>query len=145
MSDYSNQAQFEFSKRLAEFIEKNGSISERDEAILFAQAVEMQLLKAPQTAVFPSLEQFNVIENNGSYKVSGFVDSQNSYGASIRTPFTINVNKNGGAWSCSDSFISTTAQVGAQMAGNTILFWILGIIGTIITYFIISSFMDFGF
>ena len=141
MNDYSNQAQYEFSKRLAEFTDRNGSISEREEAILYAQAVEMQLLKAPQTAVFPSIEQFSVVESNGSYKVSGFVDSQNSYGASIRTPFTINVNKQGGSWSCSDKFISTNASIGAQVAGNTILFWILGIIGTIITYFIISSAM----
>jgi len=141
MTDYSNQAQFEFSKRLATYIEQNGSITEREEAILYAQALEMQLLKAPQTAVFPSMEQFNVIENNGSYKVSGFVDSQNSYGATIRTPFTMNVNKNGGSWSCSDKFISSTASIGAQMAGNVILYWILGIIGTIITYYIIMNSM----
>ena len=141
MNDYSNQAQFEFSRRLAQFIEENGTISEKDEAILFAQSIEMQLLKAPQTAIFPSLEQFNVIENEGNYKVSGYVDSQNSYGASIRTPFTINVNKKGGSWSCSDTFVATSTQIGAQMFGNTILYWILGIIGTIITYFIISSSM----
>ena len=143
MNNYSNQAQFEFSKRLAQFTEQNGSISERDEAILFAQAVELQLLKAPQTAVFPPLEQFNVAENAGSYKVSGCVDSQNSYGASVRTPFTINVNKSGGSWSCSDKFVSTSTQSGTQMLGNTILYWILGIIGTMITYFIIKSSINF--
>ncbi len=141
MNDYSNQAQYEFSRKVAEFVEKNGIIGEREEAILFAQSVEMQLLKAPQTAVFPPLEQFNVIGGNGNYKISGFVDSQNSYGASIRTPFSMNVNKNTGMWACSDKFVSTSSQIGAQMVGNTILYWILGIIGTLITYAIISSAM----
>lgn len=143
MNDYSNQAQFEFSKRLAQFTEQNGSISERDEAILFAQSVELQLLKAPQTAVFPPLEQFNVVQTGGSYRVSGFVDSQNSYGASIRTPFTVNVNKTSGFWSCSDKFVSTSTQIGTQMLGNTILYWILGIIGTMITYYFIYNSMKF--
>ena len=135
MKDYSNQAQYEFSKRLAQFVEVNGSITEKDEAILYAQALELQLLKAPQTAVFPAMEQFNVQYNNGSYKVSGYVDSQNSYGASIRTPFTVNINKNSGSWSCTDKFIST----GANAFSYAIIFWILGILGSIIMYFIFMN------
>lgn len=144
MNNYSNQAQYEYSKRLAAFTEQNGSVSETAEAVLYAQSVELQMLKAPQTAVFPPLEQFNVVKKSeGSYKVSGFVDSQNSYGASIRTPFTLNVNKQGGSWSCADPVVSASTQIGVQMAGNTILCWVLGIIGTLITFFIISASMNF--
>lgn len=112
MDNYSDQAQLEFSRRLAQFVEAYGSITERQEAILFAQSVELQLLKAPQTARFPSFENYNVSENDGHYKISGYVDSQNSYGASIRTPFTINAFKTGGSWSCSDKFVSTSSVVG---------------------------------
>ena len=140
MDNYSDQAQLEFSRRLAQFVEAYGSITERQEAILFAQSVELQLLKAPQTARFPSFENYNVSENDGHYKISGYVDSQNSYGASIRTPFTINAFKTGGSWSCSDKFVSTSSVVGGgQIVGHTILCWILGVIGTIITYFLIKS------
>lgn len=139
MNNYSNQAQYDYSKKLAEFTEKNGNITERDEAILFAQSVELQLLKAPQTAIFPPIEAFSVEKNENGYKVSGYVDSQNSYGASVRTPFTLNVAKNGDSWSCSNKFVSNTTSINNQIIGNTILYWILGIVGTIVTYFIISS------
>ena len=142
MSDYSNQAQFDFSNKLAKYTEENGVISEREEAILYAQSVELQLLKAPQTAVFPPLEQFRVSEANGSYIVSGHVDSQNSYGASVRTPFSLTVTKNSGVWSCSNKFVSTSSSIGAQMVGNTILYWILGIIGTAILFAISSCSMS---
>lgn len=139
MNNYSNNAQFEYSRRLNEYVSNYGEASEVVEAVLFAQAVELQLLKAPQTAVFADMQQFNVQGGNGVYTVSGHVDSQNSYGASIRTPFTLHVSKVNGIWSTTDKFVSTSAQINASIFGNTILWWILGIAGSLITYFVISS------
>lgn len=42
-------------------------------------------LKAPSTAVFCKENELLIKENNGIYYVSGWVDSQNSFGALMRT------------------------------------------------------------
>ena len=110
---------------------------ERMQAALFAQSIELKVLKAPATAVFPPLDTMVISGSNGIYNVSGYVDSQNSYGAMIRSTFTYNVEKTPEGWRCTDTFESTETSIAKQMAGNTILYWILSIIGTIIMYFII--------
>ena len=133
MADFSNTsdlAWLQFTKKRFEY----SNLTERDEAALFAQCVELQILKAPASAVFPSFEEMLVNGSNGNYSVSGFVDSQNSYGATIRSNFTYNVQKDStGKWKCTDQFVDTSTQINNQMVGNTILWWILGIIGTLIT------------
>lgn len=133
MADFSNTSEMawmQFNKKKGEY----PALSERDEAALFAQCVELQVLKAPATAVFPGFDEMVVNGSNGHYNVSGFVDSQNSYGASIRSNYTYNVEKDAiGKWKCTDNFVSTSTQINNQMVGNTVLWWVLGIIGTLIT------------
>lgn len=49
------------------------------------QAVEMEL-RAPATAEWPSLDEVTVVARpNRRYDVEGFVDSQNGFGALIRS------------------------------------------------------------
>lgn len=62
-------------------------------------------LKAPSTAEFQSVNDFSaelyVSEGDGghfSYKVAGYVDAQNSFGAKIRTRFNCAVRKVGDTW-----------------------------------------------
>lgn len=145
MADYSNTSELawlQFCKKRAEY----PGIIERDEAALFAQCVELQVLKAPATAVFPAFDEMVVNGSNGHYSVSGFVDSQNSYGAVIRTNYTYNVQKDvNGKWSCTNTFVDTSTQINNQMVGNTVLWWVLGIIGTLITLAFTSCQMDMLF
>lgn len=146
MSDYNNTselARLQFVKKLHEY----GELSERDQAALFAQCVQTQVLKAPATAVFPDLDEMVVNGSNGHYSVSGFVDAQNGYGAMVRSTYSYNVEIDAnGNWKCTDQFVDSSAaisqQINGQMTANTILWWILGIIGTAITFGITSCQMS---
>ena len=97
-------------------------------------------LKAPATAVFCKPEELQIKEFEGVYTVSGWVDSQNSYGAMIRTPFTLKMkNENG-------KIISTTNvnMLGSKrFAANYFTYLLFGIIITAIlfgiSYFFISG------
>lgn len=133
MSDYSNTSEMawlQFVKRKNEY----DSLTERDEAALFAQCVELQILKAPATAKFPTFDEMVVNGSDGHYNVSGFVDSQNSYGATIRSNYTYNIEKDAsGKWKCTNQFVSTARQINGQVLSNTVIWWVLGILGTLIT------------
>lgn len=133
MNNFNNTSELawvQFCKRCNEY----QVLSERDAAALFAQCVELQVLKAPATAVFPSFDEMVVNGSNGRYSVSGFVDSQNSYGAVIRSTYTYNVELDPtGKWRCTNNFVSSASQINSQMMGNTIIWWVLGILATLIT------------
>lgn len=51
-------------------------------------------LKSPYSAVFCSLEELKIEQRGNEYEVLGYVDSQNSYGAMLRTEFEYYVNAN---------------------------------------------------
>ena len=148
--DYSNEAQYEYNKKVAEFIEKGRVPTLLEEAILFAQAVQLQVLISPSSAVFPPLHQFSVKLENGVYTVTGFVDSQNTHGAMLRTTFTLNVEKHGNIWSCQNRFTSNFEKFDISSksfidiikelikewfkfeVSTTIIYWVIGIIVTIL-------------
>ncbi len=64
-----------------------------------------RILKCPSTAKFPDKEEriYSVFHKVGfKYSVFSWVDSQNSYGAMIRTRFMIDAEIKGNYVSCSD-------------------------------------------
>lgn len=56
-------------------------------------------LKSPSSAVFG--EPY-VIKTANTFEVGGYVDSQNSFGAMLRTTFTVVLSKNGDQWKLVD-------------------------------------------
>lgn len=98
-------------------------------------------LKSPSSAVFCKENELFIKEHNGMYYVSGWVDSQNSYGAMIRTnikDFKIK-NENGLLIPKSNANIMASNSLLGKLATN----WVLALIWTIITmaiiYFIMSN------
>ena len=147
MDQMSFSAQAAYKKRLAAHVEANGSASEADEALFFAQAVELQTLKSPHSAVFAPLDEFTVQGGSGVYTVSGYVDSPNSYGTMLRDNFVLHVKKTEEGWVCTDTFVDKAAQIRqdikAETTSSTIGYWILSIILTAAGYFIFKLLMDF--
>jgi hypothetical protein len=66
-------------------------------AFIISQSFVKQNLKAPSTARFSSTYQCNDLTESKFLIVSS-VDSQNSFGAMIRTSYTISLEFNGKRW-----------------------------------------------
>lgn len=67
-----------------------------DEIHVMAQGFIKKALKAPSTARFPSYG-YQVFDLGGNtFMVESYVDSQNGFGAQLRTPFKIVLKFNGG-------------------------------------------------
>ncbi len=63
-----------------------------------AQQFVLQGLKAPSTAKFPALPYDTSTDGKGLYKVDSFVDSENSFGAMIRSDWTVLMRLSGETW-----------------------------------------------
>lgn len=140
--EMSQKAQYAYTSFRNEYEQGVGTLDEAAEAKMFAKAVELQLLKTPASAVFCAMEEITALPiGEGAYAVSGYVDSQNSYGAMLRSQFNLTVFKDeNGIWKNANKFISTAASVNGSIVSHTILWWVLGIIGTIITLAISYAF-----
>lgn len=57
-----------------------------------AENLMLNVLKSPSTAKFPSINEYNFGKDKGIVTVQSYVDSQNSYGATIRGDFQIKFN-----------------------------------------------------
>lgn len=72
--------------------------NDRISAITMAEQFVEKSLKAPRTAEFCKIREFQTNKSNGNWTVSGHVDSQNSFGAMVRTQFTVEMSCNGETW-----------------------------------------------
>jgi hypothetical protein len=73
-------------------------------AFVASQNFVTKQLRSPSTAVFPNYAADGVIvnfEQACQFKVAGYVDAQNGFGATIRTRYIIDIEadpKDGGYW-----------------------------------------------
>lgn len=70
------------------------------EVMTFAQMLVEKHLKAPSTAKHPWGTSNYQITDLGDYRyrVSSYVDAQNSFGAMIRTNYTVVIRQSGDSW-----------------------------------------------
>ncbi|MCR5045005.1 MAG: zinc ribbon domain-containing protein [Treponema sp.] len=52
-------------------------------------------LKSPSTAKFPSKTEVKITKNKDTYIIQGYVDSQNSFGATVRTKYIAEIQQIG--------------------------------------------------
>ena len=94
------------------------------------------VLKAPSTAVFCKDYELLIKENKGTYYVSGWVDSQNSFGAMIRTQ--INNFKILDVKGMLVAKSNITSMASFKLLGNLTTNYIIAIIMTLVSFAIFS-------
>lgn len=82
------------------------SRSQRDAACDVAKQFVKARLKAPSTAKFPGCGDMGYERDGDAWKVSGYVDSENSFSAMLRSQFYIEMTATG-----ADSFVLTTIKI----------------------------------
>ena len=82
--------------------EEQGSTSSKMDAYSMAQQFVTDTLKSPASAKYPDYdEEYVQLTGDNTYSVAAYVDSQNSFGALIRTSWTATViNEGNGHWRC---------------------------------------------
>lgn len=79
--------------------ETTQEVTESQAYIISKNYVE-SILKSPSTADFPLLDYGAVEISEDKFQVNGYVDSQNGFGAMVRSNFTVILSYNGtGPWS----------------------------------------------
>lgn len=98
-------------------------------------------LKCPASAQFP-VDLISIVGDDvRGYQISGFVDSQNSYGAMIRNDFTATVAVENGFPVVKAASVAAKANVqrAKQFGVNYVAISIITAVGAAIMYFIISA------
>jgi cytoskeletal protein RodZ len=67
----------------------SSSLEKDTYAQLHAEAFVKKYLKSPSTAKFPNYNEYSYDFNGNKWTVKGYVDAQNSYGATLRQEFTV--------------------------------------------------------
>lgn len=68
------------------------TIDEMSTLQIEAEKTVKNILKAPSTAKFPGLKEWGFAKQDGKIYIQGYVDSQNSFGAMLRSDFQITLN-----------------------------------------------------
>jgi hypothetical protein len=76
--------------------------------ITYAQGFVKDFLKSPATASFPwDFREYTVTNlGAGQWRVAGYVDSQNGFGATVRTYWTVEMQDAGATWKLADASIN---------------------------------------
>lgn len=78
--------------------EQISTVPTGSQAYITAQYYVTKVLKSPKTADFPSGQYNHNIVGGETHVVTGHVDSENSFGAMLRSTWTASMKFNGGNW-----------------------------------------------
>ncbi len=115
-----------------------------EEIMAVVKPVICSQLKSPASAQFP-VDMISIVgDDERGYRVEGVVDSQNSYGALIRTDFTAEVAVVNGFPSVKSSTVGVKKAVNdAKIFGvNYLLVTIIAIIGGVFLFFVLSAMVN---
>ncbi len=114
-------------------------LSEAQEAVLFAKALQYQDIYYPNSVYFCSDNEFYVSPNPNGYAVTGYYDTMYQNGTSQRTPFSVTVRKTNGYWYPVKNYVGADTKTGS----NFIITWILLMLGCtlvgLISYFALTA------
>ena len=102
-------------------------------------------LKSPASAQFP-VDLISIVGDDvRGYRIEGFVDSQNGYGAMIRNDFTADVKVENGFPKVVSSSVAAKANVqrAKDFGVSYLAITIFTIVGGAVLYFIISAMVGF--
>jgi regulatory protein YycI of two-component signal transduction system YycFG len=77
---------------LTELFNNNPTPPDKIDAYIMMKEFVKDKLKSPASADFESNQTIGYKFENGIFTFSGYVDSQNSFGAMLRTRFTVSIN-----------------------------------------------------
>ena len=137
------KAQKQFNEMYESLKSSCGTVSESQEAILFAKALQLQTAQSPDHVKFCSEGEFFVSSTLTGYAVTGYYDVCSPSGKCTRTPFNITVRKIDGVWYPSVKYVGADTRSGS----NFIAMWLLISIGCtlvgLISYFIMKAAIGF--
>ena len=89
--DYYCKNHFDERKKAFEEARKNNS--NKQDIVVYSEAKDIvkSKLKSPSTAQFGSISETKITSINNTWTVSGWVDAQNSFGATIRSKYTVQI------------------------------------------------------
>jgi hypothetical protein len=80
--------------------QQSASRSVATTAYVYAEEAVKKKLKSPSTAIFPYFDTSSLSKSSdGSYTISSYVDSQNSFGATVRSQWNCKMKPVSGGWS----------------------------------------------
>ena len=88
ISDYQGHTFFENGSVKSNIFDYNMTVSSLIYLVETSEAKTKTILKSPASAVFPDWKQWGVKIEKDIVEIEGFVDSQNSFGAMLRTPLS---------------------------------------------------------
>lgn len=74
---------------LSEYIKSTRSVPDENDAYEMAQIYVKQILRRPETAVFPDADDINIIYQDSLWWVHGFVDAMNDIGKLDRSQILV--------------------------------------------------------
>lgn len=120
-----------------------GVPNEATEAILFAKALQLQNVYAPNGVRFCSDREFFVAPNPAGYAVTGYCEVQAANGAWNRVPFNFSICKQSGLWYPTAKYVGADTKAGT----NFLIIWLLLMLGCtligLLSYYIMSAAIGF--